>query len=74
MDLIDIWKTIAHLAPLEFAVVALLTGVALIGAITAIAMYGRLGIDELRTSRERRVRRDAWIAAHSRQGSPKRAA
>ena len=74
MNIPELWKTVAHLPPLEIAVVGLLTTLAVIGAVTAIAMYARLGIDELRTSRERRVRRNAWIAAHSRQGSAKRAA
>jgi hypothetical protein len=73
MNFLDAWKTVVHLSPLELAVVSLLIGVALVGAITAIAMYARLGIDELRTKRDRRVRRRAWIAAHSRQRSAERA-
>ena len=74
MNVLDIWKTVVHLPAVELAVVALLMGVALVGAITAIAMYARMGIDELRANRDRRVRRKAWIAAHSRQRSAERAA
>jgi hypothetical protein len=61
-----IWDAVVHLSLGNLLVLAILTTLALVGAITAMGMYGRLVLDEWLANRSRNLRRKAWIEGHTR--------
>ena len=66
MDVVRIWDAVVHLSLGDLAALVILTILTLVGAITAIGMYGRLALDEWRVNRSRNLRRQAWIEGHTR--------
>jgi hypothetical protein len=66
MDAVRIWDAVVHLSLGNLVVLAILTTLALVGAITAMGMYGRLARDEWVANRSRNSRRKAWIEGHTR--------
>jgi hypothetical protein len=66
MDAVRIWDAVVHLSLGNLLVLAILTTLALVGAITAMGMYGRLVLDEWLANRSRNLRRKAWIEGHTR--------
>ena len=66
MDAVRIWDAVVHLSPGNLLVLAILMTLALVGAITAMSMYGRLILDAWLANRNRNSRRKAWIEGHTR--------
>jgi cytochrome b len=66
MDAVRLWDAVVHLSLGNLLVLAILTTLAFVGAITAMAMYGRLVRDEWLANRSRNSRRKAWIEGHTR--------
>jgi hypothetical protein len=66
MDAVRIWDAVVHLSLGNLVALAILTTLALVGAITAMGMYGRLVLDEWLANRSRNSRRKAWIEGHTR--------
>jgi hypothetical protein len=66
MEIGRIWQLLLNLTLFELTCLAVLVAIVLAAVFVAIYMYGGLILEDLKTQRVRRIRRNAWIEGHAR--------